>query len=96
MAKKDIKYGKEELIDGDLDIKESKVRITTMVDFMVLENLRAEASHKGIGYQTLINMILNEHVKGEFMARKRDATAPSVHGHQRKVMMKKTTRKKAS
>lgn len=68
MAKKpekDIQYGTENLLDhDDLDLKKSKIRVTTMIDFPVVESLKEEAEGLGIGYQTLINMVLNTYVKG--------------------------------
>jgi len=41
---------------------EHKLRITTMVDGDVLDELKLSAKKQGIGYQTLINMILREQV----------------------------------
>jgi len=38
--------------------KEQKIRITTMVDGDVLDELKRQAKERGIGYQTLINSYL--------------------------------------
>jgi hypothetical protein len=56
MAKKitrDVKISDEEL-----DLKKSKIRITTMIDYPVYEALKESAKARGIGYQTLLNNIL--------------------------------------
>jgi predicted DNA binding CopG/RHH family protein len=45
--------------------KEAKIRITTMIDLPVCDALKVEAEKMGVGYQTLINMILKEHVMGK-------------------------------
>jgi predicted DNA binding CopG/RHH family protein len=58
-----LNYGKEDLIKEDLDIKKAKIRITTMIDQPIYEHLKKEANKKGVGYQTLINMILAEHIE---------------------------------
>lgn len=49
----------------NLERKDVKVRITTMVDADVLDSLKADAKSKGIGYQTLLNMKLRELYKGK-------------------------------
>lgn len=38
--------------------KEQKIRITTMIDGDVLDELKGQAKERGIGYQTLINSYL--------------------------------------
>ena len=62
---KDIVYGNVELTSDDLDMNQAKIRITTMIDFPVYEALKKKAKTMGIGYQTLINIILNLHINEE-------------------------------
>ena len=38
--------------------KEQKIRITTMIDGDVLDELKKQAKEQGVGYQTLINRYL--------------------------------------
>lgn len=40
-----------------------KTRITIYLDDDILENFRAQAEAKGIGYQTLINQVLKQHIQ---------------------------------
>ena len=42
-----------------------KTRITIMLDDVVLEAFRARAEAEGVGYQTLINRVLREHMGEE-------------------------------
>ena len=44
--------------------KEQKIRITTMVDGDILDELKRQARERGIGYQTLINKYLRSVVLG--------------------------------
>ena len=50
--------------------KEVKVRVTTMIDSDVLEELRAMAERNGVGYQTLLNLKLREVILGEEIVNK--------------------------
>jgi uncharacterized protein (DUF4415 family) len=60
---KKINYGRVDTIDGDLDIKKSKIRITTMIDYPIYEALKDIAEDQGEKYQTLLNKILKDYVK---------------------------------
>lgn len=62
---KNIEYGNVELDSDEFDAKQTKVRITTFVDFDILERLKSEAKREGVGYQTLLNQKLRELVLGE-------------------------------
>lgn len=46
--------------EDDLDPKNVKVRITTMISEDILQWLRTEADALGIGYQTFLSMKLRE------------------------------------
>lgn len=62
MSKKKMNFGKKDVLGSDeLDIKKAKIRITTMIDLKVYDELKEEAERLGIGYQTLINTILRRH-----------------------------------
>lgn len=50
--------------------KDVKVRVTTMIDADVLEELRAMAEREGVGYQTLLNLKLREVILGEEIVNK--------------------------
>ncbi len=53
------KINKKNLVEeGDLDPKNTKIRITTFVDGDVLLALRKKAEDKGIPYQTMLNDML--------------------------------------
>jgi uncharacterized protein (DUF4415 family) len=43
-------------------LRAGKTRITIMLDDDVLDAFRAKADEQGIGYQTLINLALREHL----------------------------------
>lgn len=45
--------------------KNTKVRITAMIDADILDELRAVAKDTGIRYQTLLNLKLRESILGE-------------------------------
>lgn len=60
---KGMNYGEEDVIESDLDINKSKIRITTMIDYPVCKALKEEAERNGGKYQTLINKILSDYVK---------------------------------
>jgi hypothetical protein len=62
MSKKKMNYGKKDVLSTDeLDMKKAKIRITTMIDLKIYDELKVEAERLGIGYQTLINNILRRH-----------------------------------
>ena len=44
----------------DADNRELKIRVTTMLDYDIVETLKKMAKKKRIGYQTLMNQILRE------------------------------------
>lgn len=60
MAKKskDVEYGDIELSASELDLSNSKIRITTMIDMPVYDSLKKQAAKSGKKYQTLLNEIL--------------------------------------
>ncbi len=43
-------------------LRAGKTRITIMVDEDVLQSFRQRAKEQGVGYQTLINLALREHL----------------------------------
>ena len=43
-------------------LRAGKTRITIMLDDDILETFRTKADEQGIGYQTLINLALREHL----------------------------------
>ena len=57
MSKKE--YGKYE-VEGALDLKKAKVKVTIYIDGDVLERAKSEAKLKHTKYQTLINSLLRE------------------------------------
>ena len=60
--------GKIDLLEGALDPKAVKWRVTMFLDLDVLDHIRAEADSLGIGYQTRINEILREHIEGKALS----------------------------
>jgi uncharacterized protein (DUF4415 family) len=50
---------------GAIIPSQGKTRITIYLDNEVLESFREEAEAAGIGYQTLINQVLKEHIQGD-------------------------------
>ena len=44
---------------------QGKTRITMYVDNEILDRFREQAEAAGIGYQTLINQVLKEHIQGD-------------------------------
>ncbi len=57
-----MNFGKKDVLASDeLDMKKAKIRITTMIDMKIYDELKKEAEALGIGYQTLINKILRQH-----------------------------------
>ncbi len=47
---------------GALISSKGKTRITIYIDTAILEEFRAQAEEKGLGYQTLINQALREYL----------------------------------
>lgn len=61
MAKKsEIRYGKDDLIDGDLPPQEAKLKITIYLDGDLLLEVRRQAKKAGKKYQTMINEWLRD------------------------------------
>jgi hypothetical protein len=61
MSKKKKNYGKKDVLGLDeLDMKKAKIRITTLIDMKIYDELKKEAEALGIGHQTLINKILRQ------------------------------------
>ena len=59
--KKDIKYGKENLLaENEFDPKYGKERITILVDQQVIDAFREKAQKEGSKYQTLMGEALRE------------------------------------
>lgn len=84
---KGMNYGKKNTIKSDLDIKKSKIRITTMIDFPIYESLKEEAEQRGMGYQTLLNEIL----KARFMP---DSAMPGIDLNETARLIEEYLRKK--
>jgi len=51
-------------------LKEVKIRVTTMIDADVLDELKAMAKEAGVGYQSLLNLKLREVILGEAVVNK--------------------------
>jgi len=65
MAKKKNNYGKQSILDADeFDPKYAKVLISTRLDGNVLSAVKAAATERGMGYETLINQVLKDHFLG--------------------------------
>jgi len=65
-TKNKIEHGKKNVLDDDeFDPKHAKFRVTMFIDLPILESIRKEAKQKGLPYQTYINQLLREHVKGD-------------------------------
>lgn len=63
--KKNIKTNKKSLLtEEDMNINQSKIRITTMIDYPIYEELKKRAEIRGIGYQTYLNEVLATALKG--------------------------------
>ena len=61
MNKKNINYGKKDLLNKDEFTSENvKVRITTYIDLDIIEALKAEAKKTKQKYQTILNKKLRE------------------------------------
>lgn len=54
----------ELLSDEDVRPENVKIRVNMFMDLDVVEHFRKLAKDKGLGYQTLINQALREHVSG--------------------------------
>jgi uncharacterized protein (DUF4415 family) len=65
------KKAKSLLADEDLNPKNVKWRVTMMLDLDIIETFKKQAQEKGIGYQTLINQALREHLEGSESFEKR-------------------------
>lgn len=48
---------------GAIISSQGKTRITIYLDNEVLESFREQAEANGVGYQTLINQVLREHIQ---------------------------------
>jgi uncharacterized protein (DUF4415 family) len=49
---------------GAIIPSQGKTRITMYLDNEILDRFREQAEAAGIGYQTLINQVLKEHIQG--------------------------------
>ena len=56
-----------------------KTRITIYLDNEILDRFREQAEAAGIGYQTLINQVLKEHIQ-------RDSETPLTEGDLRRIL----------
>lgn len=54
------KYGKHE-VEGELELKNAKVKVTLYIDGDILEYIRKDAKNKNKKYQTLLNDTLREY-----------------------------------
>ena len=62
----DIQYAKEDrLKDSDFEPRNVGHRISIVVPEDILMAYRKTASEEGIGYQTLMNKVLRDHIAGE-------------------------------
>lgn len=57
---KSKKNEKDILSEEDIESKNIKWRLTTMIDLDVLDEIKAQAKKKGLAYQTLINSTLRD------------------------------------
>jgi uncharacterized protein (DUF4415 family) len=57
----DFSHGKR----GAIISPQGKTRITIYLDNEILEHFREQAEAAGMGYQTLINQVLKEHIQGD-------------------------------
>lgn len=58
---------------------QGKTRITIYLDNEILDRFREQAEAAGIGYQTLINQVLKEHIQ-------RDSETPLTEGDLRRIL----------
>lgn len=57
-----MNYGtKNVLNDEDMGMHKAKIRITTMIDYPVYEQLKSMAEESGEKYQTILNKILKQY-----------------------------------
>jgi len=78
-TKNKTERGKRNVLDNDeFDAKHAKFRVTMFVDLPVLETIRKEAMDKGLPYQTYINQLLREHVRGDEEKRIREIVRDEV------------------
>ena len=60
----DFSHGKR----GTIVSSQGKTRITMYLDNEILDRFREQAEAAGMGYQTLINQVLKEHIQGDSKA----------------------------
>ena len=58
--KSELRYGKKDLIDGDIPPQEAKVKVTIYLDGDLLLEIRRQAKKRGKKYQTFINESLRQ------------------------------------
>ena len=71
----DFSHGKR----GAILPSQGKTRITIYLDNEILDRFREQAEAAGIGYQTLINQVLKEHIQ-------RDSETPLTEGDLRRIL----------
>jgi uncharacterized protein (DUF4415 family) len=71
----DFSHGKR----GAILPSQGKTRITIYLDNEILDRFREQAEAAGIGYQTLINQVLKEHIQ-------RDSETPLTEGDLRRII----------
>ena len=64
---------------GEIIPSQGKTRITIYLDNEILDRFREQAEAAGIGYQTLINQVLKEHIQ-------RDSETPLTEGDLRRIL----------
>lgn len=66
MAKKtDLRYGKDDLIDGNTTAQEAKLKVTIYLDGDLLLEVRRQAKKTGKKYQSMINESLRDLFLGQ-------------------------------
>lgn len=65
------KAPRPQLSDEDLLPENVKIRVNMFMDLDVVEHFKALSKELGLGYQTLINQALREHVSGKKSLEKR-------------------------
>lgn len=63
--KKELQYGKKNIIEDDLPAESAKVKVTIYLDGDLLLEVRRRAKKSGKKYQTLINASLREQFLGD-------------------------------
>jgi uncharacterized protein (DUF4415 family) len=63
---------------GAIIPSQGKTRITIYLDNEILDRFREQAEAAGVGYQTLINQVLKEHIQG-------DSETPLTEGNLRRI-----------